>query len=432
MGASDLRIEYVPLSTVQRWPRNPKLHDFDKLDESIKRFGFVQPVMVDERTNRLVAGHGRLETLVRMKASGSPPPVRVKVHNGEWLIPVVRGVEFTDEREAEAYLIADNRLVELGGWDDAALGLLLKDLGGEAQDFVGTGYTLDDLDHLLGGGNTKAGEGAADEEVAVDEKAEPRTQAGDLWLLGGHRLLCGDSTDPAAHTRLMNGAKAKLLATDPPYGVDYTATKNGIPRSGFIDAQAHWGDIENDDLTAETLGKFLGDFLAASTPNLAPGVAVYVWHPSGENSAIFSKALRDAGVLIHRTVIWKKPGFVLTRSGMYHWAHEPCFYGWMEGTQPPWLGEKNQTTVWEEGRDDGKSVHPTQKPVALFEKPMLNHTVRGEICLEPFSGSGSQIIAAERLERLCYAIEKSPRYVDAAVARWEKFTGKTAEKETTP
>jgi DNA modification methylase len=268
--------------------------------------------------------------------------------------------------------------------------------------------------------------GATDPD-ALPAEVPTRAQLGDLWVLGAHRLVVGDSREPAVLARLMNGTRAALLATDPPYGVDYTATKEGMPVAGLGDARARWGDIANDALSPAALDTFLRAFLAAACPHLAANPGVYCWHPSGELSEVFRVALRGSGVLVHRTIIWAKKQFVLTRSGMYHWQHEPCFYGWLEGHPAPWYGEKNQGSVWHVGRD-GLAVHPTQKPVELFEIPMRNHTRRGEVCLEPFSGSGSQIIAGERLERRVFAVELAPRWADAAIARWEAFTGQTAAK----
>jgi DNA modification methylase len=236
--------------------------------------------------------------------------------------------------------------------------------------------------------------------------------------------------------RVMGGGKkhACLLATDPPYGVDYTRTKQGMRRAngelvaGLGNAQDLWSDIENDAMTPDQLSTLMDAVLAAALPHLVPSSAFYIWHPQGDLGETFRSSMVNANIVVHRTIIWAKPGFVLTRSGMYHWAHESCSYGWLQGHVPPWYGEKNQTSVWHEGKD-GIAVHPTQKPVRLFEIPMLNHTLPGGICFEPFSGSGSQIIAGERTGRRVYAMEISPRWVDAAVARWEGLTGNKAHRE---
>jgi site-specific DNA-methyltransferase (adenine-specific) len=255
------------------------------------------------------------------------------------------------------------------------------------------------------------------------------TQPGDVWLLGNQRLVCGDSTDPAVIALACEGRKARLLHTDPPYGVSYVATKNGIPRSGFRNASAEYGDIANDDLQGEKLQAFLESVFHACLPNL-DHPAIYLWHAQiGGQQDPTAAAMASIDALIHRVIIWAKPGFVLTRSGMYHWAHEPCFYGWIRGQQPTWLGDKSQRTIWEIGRD-GVQPHPTAKPVELFAIPMRNHLHRGELALEPFAGSGSQVIAAEQLERRCAAIEFEPRYCDVIVARWETLTGRKAERRS--
>jgi len=270
-------------------------------------------------------------------------------------------------------------------------------------------------------------------DVVEDEIPEPpenpTTQRGDVWLLGDQRLVCGDSTDPATIALACEGRTAKLLHSDPPFGVNYVATKNGIPRSGFRKASEQWGDIVNDDLQGEKLQAFLESVFRACLPNL-DRAAWYMWHAQiGGQQDPTAAAMATLGVLIHRVVIWKKPGFVLTRSGMYHWSHEPCFFGWVKGQQPAWLGDKSQRSVWEVGRDGTKN-HPTQKPVELFAIPIRNHLHRGELTLEPFAGSGSQVIAAEQLERRCAAVEYEPRYCDVVVQRWEALTGRSAERRS--
>ena len=424
-----IRIEYIPLSQITRWPRNPKLHDQDTLGKSIDRFGFVQPLLLDEATGRLIAGHGRLENLQARKAAGEPPPSRVQVAGDDWLVPVTRGVSFKSDQEAEAYLIADNRLVELGGWDDAALAEMMLDMekaniGDLATMFDGLGVGRKEYDRLLRHlPQTDSGQ----EETGGLPDVAPRSRLGDLWELGPHRLVCGDCTNPDVVGFLMNGARAELMMTDPPYGVDYVATKAGIPRSGFDTIDDKFDDIVSDGMDGAALTTLLdGVFSAARDVALVGRAPFYVCHPSGDKSPIFAAALMKAFGLIHRTLVWVKPSFVLTRSGMYHWRHEPIFYGWSIGVPPRWLGEMNQSSVWEIGRDHNEGTHPTQKPVELFKVAMRNHTIEGDICYEPFSGSGSQLIAGDQIGRVVYAVEIVPRYVDAAVSRWEAMTGKTA------
>jgi DNA modification methylase len=225
----------------------------------------------------------------------------------------------------------------------------------------------------------------------------------------------------------MGGERAGLMNTDPPYGVDYAKLKKGMPGFTSLDRD---GPIENDELTdGPALQAFLESVIRVAVPHLTERPAFYLWHPMLTQGTFFAAAAAAAAadILIHRQIIWVKPQMVLTRSGMYHWKHELCFYGWIRGKQPPWYGDKCQVSVWELGETTRDRVHPTQKPVALFAPPMTNHTHEGDLCYEPFSGSGSQIIAGTQLNRRVFAMEVAPAYVDVCVARWEKFTGRKAE-----
>ncbi len=423
-----MRVEYVEIGELKKYPKNPKLHDLESLGASMDEHGFVDPIVVDERTGMIGAGHGRIEELERRRDAGEKPPERVVIVGGKWHVPVLRGVAFKDDESFRRYVIGANRISEIGGWDNKLLSEMLTGL--DKTSLLSTGFNEKDvvkfmtLTHEPTGGKTSA-------DQDVEPPAKVITKRGDVWLLGRHRLLCGDATDRKDVTLLMQGEQARILATDPPYGVNYNDVKAGIPNSGFEgDRFKDWGDIVNDDLTPEKMGPWLDKVFALARGVLTKNSAVYVWHPGfGELAHAFYASLVRAGFVVHRQIIWRKPGFVLTRSGMYHWAHECCYYGWRKGDMPPWLGEKNQTSVWDVGRDDGKAVHPTQKPVELFERPMMNHALRGEVVYEPFSGSGSAIIAGERQDRRVFAMDISPRWVDAAVARWEAFTGKKAVRE---
>jgi DNA modification methylase len=283
------------------------------------------------------------------------------------------------------------------------------------------------LDELNEGREDEAKDGNCDPDDVPDTPAEPISKRGDLWLLGEHRLLCGSSTDAADVVRLMNGEKAVMMATDPPYLVDYTGTNH--PQS-FERAQAGKDNNKNWDAykDPETSVAFFSDFIRVALGNaLVDAPAIYQWHAS-RRQALVEEAWTANGLLLHQQLVWVKSRPILTRSH-FMWQHEPCFYGWIQGRppalRPPVSGECS--TVWTiDGEQDG--IHPTQKPVAIFERPITYHTRSGDVVYEPFSGSGSQIIAAERLGRRCFAMELAPEFVDVEVARWERFTGRKAVK----
>lgn len=264
----------------------------------------------------------------------------------------------------------------------------------------------------------------ADEGPEVNPTNELRrkwgTKLGQLWLIpsakgtGTHRILCGDSTKPKDVARLMGQRRAALLQTDAPYGVSLVKTKAGMPGLGNLDER--FGDIENDDLEGPELQAFLEKAIRAALPSLTETAAYYFWH-AHLTQGFFFAAAAAADILLHRQIIWKKPAFILTRSGMYHWKHEPCFFGWRRGNKPPWYGDKAQSTVWEIGRDDDRGMHPTQKPIALWLPALLNHTKEGEVAYEPFSGSGGQVLACEQIGRVCCAMELAPKYVAVALER---------------
>ncbi len=400
------------MASLEPYARNARTHSdgqVAQLAASIREWGWTVPVLVDEG-GQIIAGHGRVLAARQL---------------GLAEVPVMVAAGWSDAQK-RAYVIADNRLAENAGWDESLLRLEMGELQTLGFDPATIGFDADALKALFARGRT--GETAPDAVPEVPE--DPVTRPGDLWVLGEHRLLCGDSTNPEHVARVMDGATGALMNTDPPYGVDYAAVKNGIPRSGFRDIQARGGDIENDDLVdGAALQAFLESAIRAAVPHLIDRAAFYLWHPMLTQGTFFAAAAA-ADILIHRQIIWVKPHLVLTRSGMYHWKHELCFYGWRRGMKPAWHGSKGQTSVWEVDYDGGERNHPTQKPTALFETPILNHTLAGETVYEPFGGSGSQIIAAEKTGRRCCAIEIAPKYCDVIVRRWEEFTGRKAERET--
>jgi len=414
-------LDYMPLAALAPAPRNPKEHDGDKIQGSMDRFGFTEPITLDERTKFIVAGHGRREALIALKEAGHEPPDGVEVGpDGEWLVPVVRGWTSQNDDEAEAYLVTSNRLVELGGWADELLGRMLRDLEAK-QVHVDLGWSERDIRKMLG----ENARGELKQDKAPPLPVTPVTQPGDLWILGGHRLLCGDSTDPRAVARLMDGQRAILMSTDPPYGISYSDKDTRPGAKGAAKFEA----IANDDLQGEALRDFLlRVYRPAVDHAIAKNAAWYMWHASATRK-YFEEAMVGSGVLIHQEIVWVKPSLVFGFAD-YHFQHEPCLYGWLQGNKPSFYGERNQTTVWEISHDvAGTSrIHPTQKPVELFAIPIRNHTKEGEICFEPFCGSGSQISAAEQLGRRCFAMELSPGYCDVVVARWENLSGGKATR----
>ena len=331
-----------------------------------------------------------------------------------------------DEAEAAKLLATFDPLAAMATTDAAKLDALLReiDTGSEA------------LQQMLADLADEAGLYQDEQkEITEDEVPEPPvdpiTKPGDLWLLGEHRLLCGDSTKVEDVSRLMNGERAALMNTDPPYGVSYA--NDDRPNPGVAKPR-----VANDGLADEKLQEFLEScFRAAVDIALEPNAAWYMWHAHlTQGYFAAAAAAAAANVVLHRQIIWVKPVLLLGR-GQYHWKHEPCFMGWVKGNQPPDYGlgggERTQTTIWEVGSvsqaERKEFNHATPKPVELFAIPLVKHTKPGEICYEPFSGSAPQLIAAEQLNRRCFAIELSPQYCDVAVARWEKLTGKKATLE---
>ena len=416
MTTNDRRLELMPLSVLSKAfaKRNPKDHDIGAIQQSIERHGYIEPIVLDERTQRLVAGHGRVETLMGLQKEKSSPPDGVKNNDGEWLIPVLRGWRSASDAQAEAYLLASNRTVELGGWDKDMLEARLVDLA-KGNELAGSGYDGDDLDQML---SATAGE---DDVAAVPENVW--VKPGDLFRLGKHKILCGDSTQKEDVSRLLAGVRPVLMVTDPPYGVEYSPEwRNGI---GHGDTRST-GKVLNDDRA---------DW--ADAYKLFPGDVSYVWH-AGVFTGLVGQTLEDSGFELKAQIIWVKPHFALSR-GHYHWQHEPCWYAVKKGATNTWHGDRAQSTTWEvataggfaksgDKADDNTGGHGTPKPVELYRRAIKNSSSMGDTVYEPFSGSGTCIVACEELQRSCLAMELSPEYVQVAIERWEKFTGKKHEK----
>ena len=389
-------------------PRNYRRHtdrQLALLRESLRIHGQQKPVVITP-DGTILAGHGLVEAA---KLEGWAE-IACHVYDGPY---------------PEAFLAIDNRASDLAEDDEAALAELLRDLNAQDQ-LSAAGWEQDDMAELLARleAQEKAGkEESFDAEGAMAEAEQQqgptRVQAGEMWQLGRHRLLCGDSTDAEAVALLMVGVTAQLVATDPPYGVSYDGNAHRRQHSGGIVYRA----IENDDLDASQLQAFLTDAFSAAVPHVADDAAWYVWHASITRPA-FLAALSAVGVAVHQEIVWVKEGFQFSRSD-YHWQHEPCLYGWRE--RHSFLGERNQSTVWQVPRQSDHQ-HPTCKPTELWETPMRNHLQPGGICLDLFAGSGTAVIAAERTGATAYAVELDPRYCDVVLSRWEQFAGKVAER----
>jgi len=403
-----LNIHRVPLDSLHLDPANARAHgdrNLDSIADSLKRFGQTEPLVVQASTGRVIGGNGRLEVMRKLG----------------WVECDVVQLDI-DGLEATALGIALNRTAETATWCDETLGRLLAELRAEGA-LDGVGFDDGEVDELLA--ELDAGSRDVDDPGPGAPPASPVSRPGDLWVLGDHRILCGDSTCPEDMARLMGDAKAALLATDPPYLVDYKGAAPAASKPGCDSPSSdkHWDDFNGD---AEGLAFFTA-FLDTALPHCIERVPVYQWH-AHRRQALVERAWLEVGLLVHQQIIWVKSRGTLGRS-FYMWAHEPCFVGWPKGKMPqkdrrPPL---NATTVWDIEQAGEQSVeHPTQKPLEIFARPIEAHTKAGEIVLESFSGSGSQIICAEQLGRRCHAIEKDPAYVDVAVRRWEKATGKVA------
>ncbi len=370
-----------------------------KVAQSIADYGWRQPIVVDE-AGVIVIGH------LRRAAARHAGLSQVPVHVAAGLSPeAIRGLR-----------LADNRTHDEAEWD---LDLLAREFGElKALDFdlASTSFSLREIDTL-----TRKPDPAEDDVPPVPEV--PTTRLGDLWVMGDHRLLCGDSTDAASVARLLVDAKPFLMVTDPPYGVEYSP----VWREEYDDFKRHAvGEVPNDDRV---------DWEPAY--RLFPGNVVYVWH-AGIYAGAVAQGIVAAGLEIRAQVIWRKQHFVFGR-GAYHWAHEPCWYAVRKGAGARWVGDRKQSTVWDVqnlnpmggNTTEAATGHGTQKPVELMRRPILNHTVSGEAVYDPFLGSGTTMIAAESTGRACFGLDVDPAYCDVILARWEELTGKTATLEET-
>jgi site-specific DNA-methyltransferase (adenine-specific) len=367
--------------------------------ESLQRFGAARSIVIDEE-NRILAGNGTIEGA---KAAGIKN-VRVIETDGTEIIAVKRTGLTEDEKIGLA--LADNRTSDLSDWDKD----MLQQLSEEHD--IAPWFDADDLAEILGTVEQLPTEGLTDADDVPEAPAEPITKPGDLWILGDHRLLCGDSTDTVALERLMAGANADLWLTDPPYNVNYEGkTADSLK-------------IKNDSMKDAEFRQFLKDVYIAANCFLRPGAVFYIWHADSEGYN-FRGAAFDAGWKVRQCLIWLKSSLVMGRQD-YQWKHEPCLYGWTEGAAHTWNSDRKQTTILEFAKPSRNGEHPTMKPVDLFQYQMANSTKPGDVVLDSFGGSGTTMIAAERINRKARLMELDPAYCDVIVQRWQAFTGKLA------
>lgn len=392
MSKTTTEMQLVDINKLIPYVNNARTHNaqqINKLRSSLREFGFINPVIIDRDFN-VIAGHGRI---MAAKEEGINE------------VPCVF-VDYLTEAQKKAYILADNRMAMDAGWDEELLKVEIEALQAEDFDLSLTGF---DESELAGFFDTS--DDAKDDDFDVDAELEkpPVTKSGDLWLLGNHRLLCGDSTREESYTLLMNGKKANLVVTDPPYNVNYQGTA---------------GKIKNDNLENDKFYQFLFDAFTGMEKAMADDASIYVFHADTEGLN-FRKAFADAGFYLSGTCIWKKQSLVLGRSP-YQWQHEPCLFGWKKNGKHQWYSDRKQTTIWELDKPKKNGDHPTMKPVPLIAYPIKNSSMSNCIVLDPFGGSGSTLIACEQINRICHTIELDEKYCDVIVKRYIEQVG-TAE-----
>ena len=378
-----LKIVYKRVDEIIPYVNNPRKisqNAIDNVASSIKNFGFKVPIIID-KDNEIVAGHTRILAAKKL---------------GMEEVPCIVADDLTDT-QVKAFRIADNKTAEFSEWDFDLLEVELEGLGDEF-----TGFDIDELGELFND-DTEVIEDDFDEEPPE----EPISKRGDIWLLGRHRLMCGDSTSEDDVATLMDGNKADMYLTDPPYNVNYTGgTKDKLT-------------IQNDNLEDSEFRKFLSDAFVAADKVMKPGAVFYIWHADTEGYN-FRGACIDTGWQVRQCLIWNKNTMVMGRQD-YQWKHEPCLYGWKDGAGHLWNSDRKQTTVLDFQRPTRNGEHPTMKPVALFDYLIRNNTKGQDIVLDSFMGSGTTIIACEQNGRIAYGLEIDPKYVDVIVNRYISF-----------
>lgn len=390
MGKTTTEMQLVAVSKLVPYVNNARTHNaqqITKLRSSLREFGFINPVIIDREYN-VIAGHGRI---LAAKEEGIEE------------VPCVF-VDYLTPAQKKAYILADNRMAMDAGWDEELLRVEIESLQAEAFDVGLTGFDEKDIAELFAGEDGDA----QDDDFDVDEELQkpPVSKSGDVWILGNHRLVCGDSTKEETYEILMDGKKANLAVTDPPYNVNYEGSA---------------GKIKNDNMENDKFYQFLLDAFLNMEKVMADDASIYVFHADTEGLN-FRKAFSDAGFYLSGTCIWRKQSLVLGRSP-YQWQHEPCLYGWKKKGKHQWYSDRKQTTIWEFDKPKKNGDHPTMKPIPLIAYPIKNSSMSNCIVLDPFGGSGSTLIACEQLGRICHTIELDEKYCDVIVKRYIEQVG---------
>jgi len=397
------KIEQWPTAKLLPYIRNARTHSEAQIAQiaaSIAEFGFTNPILAGS-DGIIVAGHGRLAAAQKL---------------GLDVVPVVV-LDHLTQTQRRALVIADNRIAENAGWDDAMLRIELAALAEDDFDVALTGFDDEALADLMAG-EEPDNEGQSDEDAAPEVPVKPASKSGDVWIMGQHRLLCGDSTDAASYVLLLEGQPVDMVFTDPPYNVNYANSAKDKMRG------------KERAILNDNLGEGFYDFLLAA---LAPTVAhckggIYVAMSSSELD-VLQAAFRAAGGKWSTFVIWAKNTFTMGRSD-YQRQYEPILYGWREGAKRHWCGDRDQGDVWQIKKPYKNDLHPTMKPVELVERAIRNSSRPGDVVLDPFGGSGTTLIAAEKTGRSARLIELDPKYVDVIVRRWQDWTGQQATRES--
>lgn len=390
------QIQYINLNDIVPYANNPRNNDGEAVDRvaaSIKEYGFNVPIVID-KDNVIITGHTRYKAANKLKLDE---------------VPCIRA-EHLSPAQVKAYRIADNKVSEYATWDYDMLTVEFEQLQELDFDIDLTGFEELEIETLFENPEEKSD--VIEDDCEIELPKQPKAKLGDIYKLGNHYLMCGDSTDVESVQKLTNGAKIDLLITDPPYNVAYEGkTKDKLT-------------IENDKMRNDEFRTFLSNAFVAADSVMKSGAVFYIWHADSEGYN-FRGACNDANWKVRQCLIWNKNSMVMGRQD-YHWKHEPCLYGWKDGASHLWASDRKQTTILNFDKPLRNAEHPTMKPIALFDYQIKNNTKKEDTVLDLFAGSGTTLIACEQNGRISYNMELDPKYVDVIVERWETFTGEKA------